>query len=54
VIDQIANKAPSLISQVMQQWRIGKELANDIVKLALYDIVLYIGKGISNDSFGPF
>ncbi|KAF1965632.1 hypothetical protein BU23DRAFT_627156 [Bimuria novae-zelandiae CBS 107.79] len=42
VIDQIAQKAPQLISQVIQRWRLPKELANDVVKLALYDIVLYI------------
>lgn len=42
VIDQIANRAPALINQVIQRWRIAKEIANDIVKLALYDIVLYI------------
>lgn len=28
----------------MQRWRVQKEVASDIVKLALYDIVLYIGK----------
>lgn len=42
VIDQIANRAPALINQVIQRWRIQKEVANDVVKLALYDIVLYI------------
>jgi hypothetical protein len=44
VVDQIANRAPALISQAIQRWRVAKEVANDIVKLALYDIVLYIGK----------
>ncbi|KAF2873518.1 hypothetical protein BDV95DRAFT_567185 [Massariosphaeria phaeospora] len=42
IVDQIANRAPALISQLIQRWRIAKEVANDIVKLALYDIVLYI------------
>ncbi|KAF2011269.1 hypothetical protein BU24DRAFT_354661, partial [Aaosphaeria arxii CBS 175.79] len=42
IIDQIAQKAPSLINQVIQRWRVAKEIANDVVKLALYDIVLYI------------
>ncbi|ORX95213.1 hypothetical protein BCR34DRAFT_200238 [Clohesyomyces aquaticus] len=42
ILDQIASKAPALINQVIQRWRIAKEVANDIVKLALYDIVLYI------------
>lgn len=42
ILDQIAQKAPSLINQVVQRWRVAKEIANDVVKLALYDIVLYI------------
>lgn len=42
IIDQIAQRAPGQIVQVMQRWRVAKEVANDIVKLALYDIVLYI------------
>ncbi|RYN60430.1 hypothetical protein AA0118_g6086 [Alternaria tenuissima] len=41
-LDRIAQDAPSKINQVIQRWRIQKEIANDIVKLALYDIVLYI------------
>lgn len=43
-LDRIAQDAPSKINQVIQRWRIQKEIANDIVKLALYDIVLYIGR----------
>ncbi|KAF2202549.1 hypothetical protein GQ43DRAFT_439598 [Delitschia confertaspora ATCC 74209] len=42
ILDQIANRAPALINQVIQRWRVAKEIANDVVKLALYDIVLYI------------
>ncbi|KAI4650179.1 uncharacterized protein J4E79_009446 [Alternaria viburni] len=41
-LDQIAQQAPSKINQVISRWKIQKEIANDIVKLALYDIVLYI------------
>lgn len=44
VVEQIAQKAPQLISQIISQWRLPKELANDVVKLALYDIILYIGR----------
>jgi hypothetical protein len=43
VIEQIAQKAPQLISQVISRWKLPKEIANDVVKLALYDIWLYIG-----------
>ena len=46
VIDQIAQKAPQLINQVISRWKLPKEIANDIVKLALYDIWLYIGEWI--------
>ncbi|XPS93016.1 hypothetical protein M3J09_002391 [Ascochyta lentis] len=42
VLDQIAQQAAGKINQVIQRWRVQKEIANDIVKLALYDIVLYI------------
>ncbi|KAH7083893.1 transcription factor RfeF [Paraphoma chrysanthemicola] len=42
ILDQIAQQAPSKVNQVIQRWRVAKEIANDIVKLALYDIVLYI------------
>ncbi|KAH7552173.1 hypothetical protein BM1_09035 [Bipolaris maydis] len=41
-ITQIAQQAGPKINQVIQRWRVAKEIANDIVKLALYDIVLYI------------
>jgi hypothetical protein len=44
ILDQIAQQASGKINQVIQRWRIPKEVASDIVKLALYDIVLYIGK----------
>ena len=42
VLDQIAQQAAGKVNQVIQRWRVQKEIANDIVKLALYDIVLYI------------
>ncbi|KAI5209797.1 hypothetical protein AUEXF2481DRAFT_41076 [Aureobasidium subglaciale EXF-2481] len=42
IIDQIAQKASAQVDRLCQQWRINKEIGNDIVKLALYDVVLYI------------
>jgi len=51
VIEQIAQRAPSLITKVIQEWKINKELANDVVKLALYDIYLYIGTTIPGSLF---
>ncbi|KAJ4362342.1 hypothetical protein N0V83_010435 [Neocucurbitaria cava] len=42
ILEQIAQQAPGKINQIIQRWRVAKEIANDVVKLALYDIVLYI------------
>lgn len=42
ILEQIAQQAAGKINQIIQRWRVAKEIANDIVKLALYDIVLYI------------
>ncbi|KAI5304716.1 hypothetical protein KEM56_006067 [Ascosphaera pollenicola] len=41
-IEGIVNAAPPKIRQVCEEWRIPKEIAQDIVKLALYDIVIFI------------
>ena len=35
MIDQIANRASAQVDRLCQQWRINKEIGNDIVKLAL-------------------
>jgi len=42
ILDQIAQQAAPKVNQIIQRWRVAKEIANDIVKLALYDVVLYI------------
>lgn len=42
VLDQIASEAAPKIDEYCQQWRIEREIAQDIVKLSLYDIVIYI------------
>ncbi len=44
VLDQIASRASAQVDKLCAQWRIPKEVGNDIVKLALYDIYLYIGQ----------
>jgi hypothetical protein len=41
-LDQIASRAPQQVAQLASQWRINSEIASDIVKLALYDVILYI------------
>ena len=41
-IQQIANRAAQAVDRLCQAWRIQKEIASDIIRLALYDVVLYI------------
>lgn len=41
-LDQIAQKASSQVNTLAQQWRVNPEIAQDIVKLALYDVILYV------------
>ncbi|KIV87825.1 hypothetical protein PV11_03345 [Exophiala sideris] len=42
LLDQVANRATQQVASLAQTWRINPEIASDIVKLALYDVVLYI------------
>ncbi|KIW64526.1 hypothetical protein, variant [Phialophora macrospora] len=42
ILDQIANRAAQQVAQLAATWRISSEIASDIVKLALYDVILYI------------
>ncbi|KAH7063664.1 putative RfeF [Macrophomina phaseolina] len=41
-LEQIANRAPQQVAQLCQRWRLPQEIGNDIVKLGLFDIILYI------------
>ena len=41
-LDQIANRAAQQVQRLSTDWRIERELANDVVRLALYDIILFI------------
>ena len=41
-LDQIAQEAGPKIDAYCQKWRVEREIAMDIVKLSLYDIVIYI------------
>ncbi|MCJ1288748.1 hypothetical protein MMC34_000277 [Xylographa carneopallida] len=41
-LDMLASRAPQQVDQLCQAWRVPKEVGQDIVKLALYDIILYI------------
>ena len=41
-VEQIAQRAAAQVSQLCAQWRIPAEVGQDIVKLALFDTILYI------------
>jgi hypothetical protein len=43
-IDQIANKAATAIPGLAQRWRVDMEIAKELVQLALYDIIIFIGR----------
>jgi hypothetical protein len=43
-LDVIANKAAHQLPALAQRWRIPMEIANDLVKLGLYDVVIFIGR----------
>lgn len=43
MLDQIAQRASQQVDQLCQRWRINREIGSDVVKLGLYDIILYIG-----------
>jgi hypothetical protein len=43
ILDQICQVAPQKVEQLCQLWRLPREIGMDIVKLALFDIILYIG-----------
>lgn len=42
-LDQICQAAPSRVDQLCQAWRVPREVGQDIVKLALFDIIIYVG-----------
>ncbi|KAK7607321.1 transcription factor RfeF [Phyllosticta paracitricarpa] len=41
-LEQIAQRASVQVAQLCQRWRLPQEIGNDIVKLGLFDIILYI------------
>ncbi|MCJ1479394.1 hypothetical protein MMC13_008079 [Lambiella insularis] len=41
-LDMYAQKAMNGVDQLTVRWRVPREVAQDVVKLALYDIILYI------------
>lgn len=45
ILDQICSTAPQKVDQLCQAWRVPREVGQDIVKLGLFDIILFLGKG---------
>jgi hypothetical protein len=41
-LPQIAQRAAQQVDRLCQAWRIQREIATDIVRLALYDVVIYV------------
>jgi len=42
ILDQICQSGPAKVEQLCQAWRVPREVGQDIVKLALFDIILYV------------
>lgn len=42
ILDQIAGKVTTQVDQLCAAWRVPREIGQDIVKLALFDVILYI------------
>lgn len=42
MLDQVAARAAQQVGALAQQWRVHPELASDIVKVSLYDVILYV------------
>lgn len=42
LIQSLANDAPAKINKIVQEWRVPTEVATDIIKLSLFDIILYV------------
>lgn len=42
-LDRYAAVAPAKIDQLCARWNVPREVGQDLVKLALFDIILYIG-----------
>lgn len=47
-LDRIAHVASGKVDQLCAHWRVPREVGQDIVKLALFDIILYIGISRAN------
>lgn len=44
LLDHIASQAPAKVDQLCTKWGVPREVGQDISKLGLFDIILYIGE----------
>ncbi|KAB8273700.1 hypothetical protein BDV30DRAFT_210310 [Aspergillus minisclerotigenes] len=42
LVQSLANDAPAKINKIVQEWRVPIEVATDIIKLSLFDVILYV------------
>lgn len=42
IVGQLAYEAPSKINRLVQEWGIPVEIATDVMKLALFDVILFV------------
>jgi hypothetical protein len=43
-VEQVASKVNSQVEDFCRRWQVSREVGQSIVKLALFDIILYIGQ----------
>lgn len=53
-LDRYAAVAPAKVQQYCTRFHIPIEVGRDLVKLALFDIVLYIGEYVDNQTLVDF
>lgn len=53
-LDQMAQRAASQVDQLCQTWHVNREIGQDIVKLALFDVILYIGEYLNGGYLGMY
>lgn len=42
VVQGLARDAPEKVQELMREWRVSQEIAMDLIKLVLFDIILYV------------
>ena len=51
ILDKYASLAGAKVEQLCSQWRVPLEVGRDVAKLAIFDIVLFVGKLLSQSFF---